>query len=276
AIDQQTVVRMNRDTLYSMAVVDLAQPATIVVPDAGDRYLSVMIVNNDHYIHQVIHEPGPHVVTSDINRTRYVLVALRILVDPNDEADLAEVHRLQDQFTVDASSAEPFVMPDYDATSFDGARSAVVELGRFAPDATRSFGTPGQVDPVRHLIGTAIGWGGLPETEAMYLNVEPRLPVGEYELHVGDVPVDAFWSISLYNAEGFFEANDRDAYSVNSVTAERSPDGTVTVHFGGCGDGRPNCLPIMEGWNYIVRLYRPRPEVLDGSWTFPSVEPVGG
>lgn len=29
---------------------------------------------------------------------------------------------------------------------------------------------------------------------------------------------------------------------------------------GCCGGGRPNCLPIMEGWNYAVRLYRPRPD----------------
>ena len=90
-----------------------------------------------------------------------------------------------------------------------------------------------------------------------------------------DVPVDAFWSISVYNPDGFFEPNDRNADSVNSVTAQPDPDGSVTVHFGGCTDDRPNCLPIMEGWNYTVRMYRPRPEVLDGSWTFPAAELVG-
>ena len=89
-----------------------------------------------------------------------------------------------------------------------------------------------------------------------------------------DVPVDAFWSISVYNPDGFFEPNDRNAYSVNSVTALPDSDGSVTVHFGGCTDDRPNCLPIMEGWNYTVRMYRPRPEVLDGSWTFPAAEPA--
>jgi hypothetical protein len=34
-----------------------------------------------------------------------------------------------------------------------------------------------------------------------------------------------------------------------------------------------NCLPIMDGWNYTVRLYRPRAEILDGSWTFPAISP---
>ena len=80
-----------------------------------------------------------------------------------------------------------------------------------------------------------------------------------------------FWSISLYNAAGFFEPNDRNANSLNSITATPNDDGSVTVRFGGCGDGRPNCLPVTDGWNYLVRLYRPRPEVLDGTWTFPSL-----
>jgi hypothetical protein len=76
---------------------------------------------------------------------------------------------------------------------------------------------------------------------------EPGLPAGEYELNVRDVPVDGFWSISVYNAGGFFEPNDRDAHSVNNITASPNEDGSVTVHFGGCGDDRPNGLPIMDG-----------------------------
>jgi hypothetical protein len=39
------------------------------------------------------------------------------------------------------------------------------------------------------------------------------------------------------------------------------------------GDAQ-NFLPITAGWNYVVRLYRPRPEILDGSWTFPTPVPV--
>jgi hypothetical protein len=137
------------------------------------------------------------------------------------------------------------------------------------------FGPREAVNPVRHFLGTAFGWGGLPEEQAFYLNVEPGLDVGEYKIEVpAEVPVDAFWSVSLYNAAGFFEENALGAYNVNSVTAERNEDGSVTVHLGGCDDDRVNCLPIMDGWNYVVRLYRPRPEILDGSWAFPSVEPV--
>jgi hypothetical protein len=127
----------------------------------------------------------------------------------------------------------------------------------------RSFGRKEEVNQVHHLISTAAGWGGLPDAEAAYVGVAPNLPVGEYGLSVGDVPVDGFWSISAYNADGYFEPNARGAYSVNSITAARNDDGTVTVLFGGDGDPAHNSLPITEGWNYLVRLYRPRPEILN-------------
>ena len=58
------------------------------------------------------------------------------------------------------------------------------------------------------------------------------------------------------------------------LTAQKETDGPVIVHFGGCADGQQNCLRLMDGWNYTVRLYQPRPEVLDVTWTFPAVEPV--
>jgi len=147
-------------------------------------------------------------------------------------------------------------------------------LARGVDAFDHTFGRKEAVDPIKHLLGTASGWGGLPEQEAFYINVDPGFPAGEYKVTVGDVPVDGFWSISVYNADGYFQANDRDAYSVNNITATPNDDGSVTVHLGGCGDDRPNCLPIMDGWNYAVRLYRPRPEILDGTWTFPAAEPA--
>ena len=196
-----------------------------------------------------------------------------MLVDPADPADVAAVNALQDQLGLEAGSARPFVPPDYDQASLDATRAALLELAKGLHGFERAFGAEDEVDPAQHLIATAAGWGGLPDREATYLNVDPGLPPATYQLTVRDVPVDGFWSISVYNAAGYFEPNERVAYSVNYLSATRDEDGSVTVRFGGCGDGRPNCLPIMDGWNYLVRLYRPRAEILDGTWTFPAVEP---
>lgn len=273
-LDNQPVIRQNRDTLYSTVLVDASQGATLTIPDAGDRYLSVMVVTEEHHIPVVLHDPGEHLLQADDLGSRYVLLAARILVDPDDEADVAAVNALQDGFALEAASAEPFAMPEWDDASLTETRQALLTLARGVGGFARAFGARGEVDPVRHLIGTAAGWGGLPTSEAFYVNVDPRLPVGAYALTVGEVPVDAFWSVTIYNADGYLE-DAGGLVSVNSVTAERDPDGTVTVNFGGPDDGRPNRLGLMEGWNYIVRLYRPRPEVVDGTWTFPPARPVG-
>ena len=274
-LDAQTVIRMNRDTLYSFIVIDLAEGATLHLPDAGDRYMSVMMVNQDHYINHVFHTPGDHELSMADFDTRYVVAAMRVLADPDDPADVAIANEVQRGFSVTAGSAEPFVAPDWDTESLDATRNALLERARAFSGFTRAFGRREDVDPEKHLLGTAAGWGGLPESEAMYVNVDHALPVGEYRVRVGDVPVDAFWSISLYNKGGFFEKVGNAAVSVNSVTARREADGSVVIHFGGPEDGRANQIGIMDGWNYIVRLYRPHPEVVDGSWTFPDPEPIG-
>jgi hypothetical protein len=271
-LDNQTVVRMNRDTLYSFAVVDLAEGAVVTIPDSGDRYASLMVVNQDHYINRVFHSPGEHELALADYDTRYVLLAMRVLADPSDPDDVAAANGVQDGLELSARSADPLELPDYDEESLTAVRDALKHLGRTLTGTSRMFGAREAVDPVRHLIGTAIGWGGLPEEEAFYETVEPALPVGEYRIVVRDVPVDAFWSISLYNRDGYFEASDNGDCSVNQLTAVKEPDGSVIVHLGGCGDGRANCLRLMDGWNYTVRLYQPRPEILDGSWTFPAVE----
>ncbi len=131
-------------------------------------------------------------------------------------------------------------MPDYDQDSFDNTRQAVLTLAAGVSSADTMFGTKADVNPVHHLLGTAAGWGGLPAKEATYLVVNAGLPVGRYELDVGDdVPVDAFWSISVYNADGFFEPNPSGVYSVNSITGVRDPDGAITVRFGDHGPDRP-------------------------------------
>ncbi len=272
-IDNQPTIRMNRDTLYSAAVVDISEGATLTLPDVGDRYMTTMIVNQDHYTEEVLSGGGTFTLDMDTFGTPYVIVFMRILVNASDPEDVAAVNDIQRAFTIDAGAANAFVPSNYDQDSLRDMISTILLLGPFTPDSTRMFGPRDEVDGVRHFIGTAAGWAGLPEKEAFYLSIDPGLPVAEYRIDVpADVPVDAFWSLSLYNANGFFEKNPLGAYNVNSVNGERNEDGGMTIHLGGCDDGRINCLPVMEGWNYTIRLYQPSSEVIDGTWTFPEAQ----
>jgi hypothetical protein len=274
AIDHQDVIRANRDTLYSAGVFDLNEGVTIFLPDAGQRFMSLAVITEDHYCWDVVYDPGRYSFSRAKYVTRYVMLAVRILVDPNDPADLKEVHALQDAIKVEQYSPGTFEIPNWDPVSQKKVRDALLALGGTIPDTRRMFGRDDEVDPVRHLIGTAMAWGGNPEKHALDLNVTPPKNDGKtvYRLTVKDVPVDGFWSVSVYGADGYFHKNDRDAYALKNFTAKPNDDGSVTIQFGGDPGLAPNVLPVAPGWNYTVRLYRPRAEVLDGTWTFP--EPV--
>jgi len=273
SIDKQDVIRLNRDTLYSSALFDLdAGPVTITLPDPGKRFMSMQVINEDHYVPAVYYGEGKHTLDKSSVGTRYVVVAVRTLVDPNSAEDLKEAHALQDAIKVQQASKGTFDVPHWDPASQKKVRDALLVLGSTRSSFKGSFGAKGDVDPVYHLIGTATGWGGNPFKDAIYLSVTPPKNDGKtiYHLSVRDVPVDAFWSISVYNAKGYFEKNALNAYTLNNITASKNPDGSIPIQFGGCERKTPNCLPIVPGWNYTVRLYRPRPEIVDGTWKFPQ------
>lgn len=276
SVDKQDVVRMNRDTLYSSGVFDLeAAPLTVVLPDAGRRFMSMQVISQDHYTTEVVYGPGTFAYTKDKVGTRYVYVIIRTLVDPGDPQDTKAANAVQDGIKVEQASAGKFMVPNWDRTSQDKARAALEALGSLGGTVDR-FGRKDEVDPIDHLIGTAIGWGGNPRSAADYQSYYPPQNDGKtvYRLTLKDVPVDGFWSISVYNQKGFFEKNALGAYSLNNLTAKQDADGTYTIQFGGCGKQTPNCLPIVAGWNFTMRLYRPRNEILNGSWKLPDAQPV--
>ena len=278
ALDKQAIIRLNRDTLYSSAVFDLdSGPVTVTLPDTGGRFMSMQVFDQNHYTHGVYYEPGIYTLTREEIGTRYVFPGIRILANPEDPEDMKAVHALQDKITAEQPGGPgKFEIPDWDSASRDKTRAIILQLGDALPDTRGMFGAKDQVDPIRHFIGSAMAWGGNPEADALYLNRKLAKNDGKaaYRVNVPEVPVKGFWSISIYNAEGFYEPNELNAYTVNNLTADKGADGSVTVQFGGCDGKIANCLPTPEGWNYMVRLYRPEAQILDGSWEFPDAEEV--
>ncbi|SIS10001.1 DUF1214 domain-containing protein [Natronorubrum thiooxidans] len=275
-IEDQVYVGEDRDVLGSFGVFDLTEPVTITLPDSGDRYRSMNVQNENQYVKMFATDPGEYTITQDLVGTRYAGVVIRAFVDPTDPDDLDQVRQLQDETEAEQSSAGSFEIPNWDQQSYEQLNDALVPVGLTVDDYSGAYGDVDEVDPVKHFIASTAGWTGVPEpSEALALQRTPAQNDGTtpHTLTVEDVPVDGFWSVSVYNSDFYFEENEYDAYTVSNATAEPADDGSVTIHFGGDPD-QPNFLYTPEGWTYTVRLYQPREEILDGSYQFPEAEPV--
>src|SRR5215831_12821852 len=206
-----TGVRPNRDTFYSEGVFDLdAGPVKITLPKSGKRFMSMMAINENHYVFEVAYGPGNYTYNRGEVGTRYLFVALRILANPSDQQDMKQAQALQDAVIVKQKVPGRFEATNWDPVSQKKVRDLLLALNTTLPDLQRAFGTKTQVDGVRHLIATASAWGGNPEKDVLYLNVTPSKNDGTavYKLTVpAKVPVDAFWSVTVYDANGRFLKN---------------------------------------------------------------------
>lgn len=261
---------MNKDTLYLVAVVDTSKGATISVPEMpAGRYFSVLLLDNDHYCPGVIYTSGTHELPQD---TKYLAINVRIqLLRPDDPADIALVNQLQDQFVIQANSADPFPEPDWDQESLAALTAEYnKEFAKFELYPDGWMGKRGEADEATRHIGCAGAWGLFPNKDAVYINYNGHLPADKCHSATYEVPENnAFWSITVYGADGYMKTENN---ILNAVNVKMNADGTFTVHFGSkdaCGDV-PNRLDAPEGWNFLMRVYRPGPAVLNGSYKLPD------
>ncbi len=266
----QIVIRSNVDTLYSFTTVDLTTPVTISMPDPGNRFQSLECLSEEHSIQPTVYGPGYFEFTREQMGTRYAFCVVRTFADPNDENDMKAAHALQDQIGIEQENIGEFNVPNWDQKSLDAMRDLLQQIAQTRSSTRGYFGIRKDLNQLYWNLGAAAGWGGNPYEDAIYAvglveNNDGKTP---YVLNVPkDVPVEAFWSVTLYDAKGYLSKNKSGIYSYNSVTAKPNEDGSFTISFGGDG---PNSFELVEGWNYLVRMYRPKQELIDGHWRFPS------
>ena len=129
-VDRQGVVRMNRDTLYSSGVFDLATaPVTITLPDPGRRYMSLQVISEDQYT-LVAYAPGRYTIDETQAGARYAMLLRRTLADPRRTDDMAAAHRLQDATVVEQPRTGTFEVPHWDSASREAVREELVALSR--------------------------------------------------------------------------------------------------------------------------------------------------
>ena len=273
-LDNQTVIRMNRDVLYSAGVVDTEDGATLTIPEMPDgRYASAMIIDNDHYVPLIIHEPGVHQLPGD---TKFIGIALRIqLYNPLDAEEVAMVNRLKDLFIITANSHDEFPEFAWDNDSLRALHNEYnAEFSKYEKYPSDWAGARGKVNEATRHLAAAGAWGLFPEWEATYLNYSGGHDYRICHKATYQVPeYEAFWSITVYGSDGFMKSDNN---LVNSSNVKLNADGTFTVFFGSketCGDVL-NRLDTTEGWNFLMRIYRPGKSILDGSYKLPRAVPV--
>lgn len=133
------------------------------------------------------------------------------------------------------------------------------------------------------------GWGANVPQEAVYAHAEgdasgaPFRGAHDYVLHFaagGLPPVNAFWSVTLYGADHFFVANpiNRCAIGDRTQALQYGADGSLDIYLARDAPAghAANWLPTPTGSFYLsLRLYLPKPSVLDGSYRYPIVRRTG-
>jgi hypothetical protein len=138
---------------------------------------------------------------------------------------------------------------------------------------------------LKRAIVTQVGLGAnVPEDAISPLNVadstgKPLDGANRYTLRFGKdtlPPVGAFWSVTLYDQEGFQVANPLNRFAVSSwMPFVYNPDGSLDLYFQNESPGKDkeaNWLPAPKGpFNLTMRLYAPRAEAINGLWNPPPV-----
>ena len=267
----RTVMRINFDTLYSSVIVDLTEDAVLTMPETNGRYQSAWLITDEHYNPMAFVEPGTYTLTQENVGSRYVMIAMRTQVNVVDPADLAIVHEIQDQLKLEQKAKGAFVPSgNWDMEEVLAMRSKYQEIGKAEGiTSEQMFGKKGEVPLKEHNVGTAMGWGGLTPERAVYPSIYAE-SVEPQTLTLKDVPAGAFWSITVYDAEGYPQG---DVYNINSAFAVPEDDGSFIIHFGG-DKGAVNYMDIFENWNLALRIYEPTEAYFNGEWVMPELELV--
>ncbi len=261
-LNDQVVVRMNQDTIYSGAVVDVSKGVTITLPETDGRYQSVMIVQNDHYINDVFIGAGTYQIKSDTD-SDFVQVTVRTGINLTDPADAEKVVALQQAIKLVVKGDKVFKQPNYDMDQLVKLRIKLANEAIALGSQNNMQGARGKVDEHLHLLGTAVGWGLLPDANARYIAYAPEDGTGAcYQANYKVPPYNApgFFSITMYDAEGWM-FSEKAILNKNNITFNK--DGSFDANFGECGNNAKNNLPITKGWNFVMRVYEPKLDQLE-------------
>ena len=258
--EDRTIVRINFDTLYSGAIVDLAEDAVLTMPETNGRYQSAWFITDEHYNPMAFVEPGTYTVTQEDVGRRYVMIVIRTQANMADPADLAIAHEFQDQLKLEQQDRGSFQPSgNWDLEEILAMRAKYQQIGMQEEIAAEViFGKKGEVPLKEHNVGVSGGWGGFTPERAVYPTFYPESTEPQ-TLTLNDVPARAFWSVTVYGADGFVNS---DTYNINSQFAVPNEDGSFTIHFGGDGSGVFLSTPAKASAFVLAQAEWPSPRIM--------------
>jgi len=303
---EDRVVRSNNDTYYKFGFLDLsAGPVTLYsLNPAVDRFYSYQLMDDRNVNFRNLIKPdraytlyrgsAPEEADGELIEapSDFVAVTVRVEVkDLNDPADVKMAQLVFGGLTIDGPEVAAIRKVDL-LSGF--SEEVVAEAERRIEEKTLSTPlnelivkqgqTVGEDVPYINLAaGTKCCIGGPDPSHSDYEMVFTDSSgetlegsKGAYTLTMTEPPVDAFWSITVYDSErgGFLHPNDDDRYHFNNTTAVRNEDGTVSFLFKTeCGPSDPNCLAVPVGpFDVVGRYYLPRAEVISREWSLPDIK----
>ena len=261
SVDNQFVVRENRDVMYSHAVVDISEGATLINPE-WDVFSVIQVIDENQYTIASIYPGEQKTFTpKDVALGNHLFLNMRTGVRSLDEKGFAEAHEHQDSVRIEAKSAKPYKAKGFEKKSLDETRARLKARMAEADKPEFYFGTKDEVEPTQLLIASAVGIFGLPIKDAAYLNtIQPTgrtkegapsqitLPVPPLDFDKG-----GFFSVTTYDSEGWIA---KENFALNNITAVPNEDGSYTFRFN--APGKPNNIDVEKDWTMLIRLYAPK------------------
>lgn len=253
-------VRMNRDTLYSAALVDASNGFKVHMPDQG-IYTSALVIDQKGYSQDYIWQSGTHKVNINKENGDFVWVLFRVGLEKGMEK------ALQAQKTVAISDMgnKVWTPKNYDKAQYqklhDQYMNEAINSGMFmqyGSDASR-------IDMKAKRLSDAAGWGGMDFGINNYQISKNMDGDACYSTTFEDPKAEEFWSFTMYDADGWLlPINEKNV--LNSRDAVPNKDGTYTVRFN-CGEDAVNNLQTTEKvFGFAWRVYGSSYKVRAGRW----------
>lgn len=284
SVENQNIIRENRDTLYSWGIFDVRDGLTLTLPPSGDLYISALVIDNDTYIvreedfdktgdigtYQAYPDRERRIrISHDQAVSDFVYIILRTQTDQTPEGD-ARASKLQDLVRVDnGESPASWTSRDWDTDAVKEMQASFVPYleDLVAKGSEKGYNERGKTEPFIHNFYSAIGWGGQLERYATYGTTADLTEFGAScaTVTIPKPPVDydrsGFWSYQVYGLDGFIASNNS---TLNSQNTLGNPDGTITLHFGSgaaCGTNQNRADKNKEGFSITSRFYNPTEKI---------------